>query len=162
MTDPIQQEFRALIDDEDRGWQELHATIEGFTAEQAVVPGYFPEGWTAKDALAHIGTWLAAGGAALERIRSGTFEEPVPEQIDELNERFLRSMRDVPLEQVKVQAIAARTKLLQELATPLMRNETARAWVRKAGPDHYREHVPRLKEWLEELRGGSAGASASA
>jgi hypothetical protein len=147
-----QEAFRALLEDEDRGWQELHATIESFSPEQAVVPGYYREGWTAKDAIGHIGAWLAAGAAALEQIRAGTFEEPVPARIDELNERFLRSMRDVPLEQIKVQAVAAQTRLLQALAESSMSNATALAWVRKSGPDHYREHLPRLKEWLEELR----------
>jgi hypothetical protein len=25
--------------------------------------------------------------------------------------------------------------------------------VRKAGPEHYAEHLPRLREWVKELRG---------
>ena len=24
-------------------------------------------------------------------------------------------------------------------------------WIRKAGPDHYTEHLPRLREWVSEL-----------
>lgn len=24
-------------------------------------------------------------------------------------------------------------------------------WIRKAGPDHYAEHLPRLREWVSEL-----------
>jgi hypothetical protein len=26
-------------------------------------------------------------------------------------------------------------------------------WVRKAGPEHYAEHLPRLREWVKELIG---------
>ena len=36
------------------------------TPDMADVPGYFEEGWTANDAIAHIRTW-PAGGAQLPR-----------------------------------------------------------------------------------------------
>ena len=29
----------------------------------------------------------------------------------------------------------------------------ADVWLRKAGPDHYAEHLPRLREWVKELSG---------
>jgi len=25
-------------------------------------------------------------------------------------------------------------------------------WIRKSGAEHYAEHLPRLREWVEELR----------
>jgi hypothetical protein len=53
-----------LIAEEDQLWHELHATMDSFTPDQALVPGYYPEGWSAKDALAHIDTWLADAGVA--------------------------------------------------------------------------------------------------
>ena len=55
----------SLLLDEDRMWGELRATIDMFDDELAARPGYFAEGWSAKDALAHVGTWLAEAGAAL-------------------------------------------------------------------------------------------------
>jgi hypothetical protein len=30
--------------------------------------------------------------------------------------------------------------------------DVAAAWIRKSGPDHYREHLRRLHEWLRELQ----------
>ncbi len=143
----------SMLLDEDRLWSDLRATFESFGPEQALTPGYFAEGWTAKDAVAHVGTWLAEAGAALEQIRHGTYVELQDDQLDELNARFLYSMRDVPLADVKAQATAARARMLHawtELPAP---DEVAARWIRKAGPEHYREHLPRLQEWLRELRG---------
>jgi hypothetical protein len=143
----------STIAEEDRLWSELRETIDAFAPEQAVRPGYYTEGWSAKDALAHVGTWLAEAGVALEQIRSGTYVELEANRIDELNARFLEAMRDASLPDVKAQAAAARTRMLHawgELATA---DEVAASWIRKAGPDHYREHLPRLRAWLREVRG---------
>jgi hypothetical protein len=139
--------------EEDALWHELHDTVARFSAEEALRPGYFAEGWSAKDALAHVGTWLAEAGAALERMRSGGGSPPPSdEEIDVLNRRFHEAMRDVPLDVVKSQASAARWRMLHALVELPSRPPEAAAWVRKSGPDHYREHLPRLRSWLGELR----------
>ena len=138
--------------EEERLWNELCDTIRSFDEEEALTPGYFSEGWTAKDALAHIGTWLAEAGAALEQIRGGSYVELRSDQLDELNARFLDAMRDVPLRDVMNQAAAARARMLHvwtELREP---DEVAARWIRKSGSEHYLEHLPRLHEWLRELR----------
>ena len=59
-----------LMKAEDAGWSELHALVDSLTPEEAERPGYYVEGWSAGDMLAHIGSWLAAAGAVLERIRA--------------------------------------------------------------------------------------------
>jgi hypothetical protein len=142
----------SLLLDEDRLWGELRATIDMFDDEQASRPGYYEEGWSAKDAFAHLGTWLAGAGAALEQIRGGTYVELRSDELDELNARFLDAMRDVSFADVRSQATAARARMLHawtEMAEP---NEIAARWIAKSGPEHYREHLPRLQEWLVELR----------
>ena len=35
-----------------------------------------------------------------------------------------------------------------QLRTP---NDEAAWWIRKAGVDHYHEHLPRLREWVADL-----------
>jgi hypothetical protein len=131
-------------------WHRLHAVIDRLTPETADIPGYFEEGWTAKDAVAHLGTWMAQGAQVLRRIAVGSYVEDEID-VDAENERFLAAMRDIPLETVHLQAAAAHAELLGAWAALPEITPAASYWLRKAGPDHLQEHVPRLEEWIEEL-----------
>jgi hypothetical protein len=137
---------------EAEAWQRLHAVLLRLTPDLADKPGYFREGWTAKDAVAHIGTWMAEGAQQLRQIAAGTYREGELD-VDAANARFLAAMRDVSLETVHLQASAARSQLVS--AWHELRDVTpeARFWVRKAGPDHVQEHLPRLEEWVDQLSG---------
>ncbi len=48
-----------LMAEEDRAWRELHALVDSMPPDAAARPGYFDEGWSAKDLIAHVGAWLA-------------------------------------------------------------------------------------------------------
>jgi hypothetical protein len=135
---------------EAEGWQRLHAVIDRLTPESADIPGYFEEGWTAKDAVAHLGTWMAAGAAMLRQIAAGTYQEGELD-VDAENARYLAAMRDVPLETVHLQAAAAHRELLNAWYQLPEVTPAAGFWVRKAGPEHYAEHLPRLEEWVDQL-----------
>jgi hypothetical protein len=135
---------------EAEAWSELHAVIDRVTPEIANEPGYFEEGWTAKDAIAHIGTWMARGATMLRQIASGTYREGEID-VDAENARFLEAMRDVPLETVHLQAAAAHGELLRAWAQLPEITPDATYWVRKAGPEHYAEHLPRLEAWVDQL-----------
>jgi hypothetical protein len=139
-----------LMQVEDAGWDELHALVDSLTAEEAERPGYYEEGWSAGDMLAHIGSWLAAAGGVLERIRAGTYQ-PEEVEVDAWNERFLRAMKGVPFPDVKVQAFASRARMLQAWSELGELTADAAFWIGKAGADHYAEHLPRLREWVSEL-----------
>jgi hypothetical protein len=140
-----------LMTAEDAGWDELHALVDSLTPEEAERPGYYEEGWSAGDMLAHIGSWLAAAGAVLERIRAGTYQ-PEEVDIDAWNERFLRATKGVPFRDVKVQAFASRARMLQAWNELDELTPDAIFWISKAGADHYREHLPRLRAWISELQ----------
>ena len=131
-------------------WNEICDLVDALRPDEVVEPGYFAEGWSAKDMTAHIGTWLAEAGAVLEQIRFGTYE-PDELDIEALNRRFLEAMRDVEWEIVRAQAAASRARLLREWAALPQVSADADMWVRKAGPEHYAEHLPRLREWVREL-----------
>jgi hypothetical protein len=135
---------------EAEAWNRLHHVIDRITPVMADQPGYFEEGWTAKDAIGHIGTWMARGATMLRQIASGTYREGEID-IDAENERFLTAMRDIPLETVHLQAAAAHAELLRAWAQLPEITPAASYWVRKAGPEHYAEHMPRLEAWVEEL-----------
>lgn len=131
-------------------WHELHALIDRVTPEIAELPGYFEEGWTAKDAIGHLGAWMARGATVLRQIAAGTYNEGEID-IDAENERYLEALHDVPLDTVHLQAAAAHGELLRAWAELPDVTPAAAYWVRKAGPEHYAEHLPRLEAWLEEL-----------
>jgi hypothetical protein len=145
----------ALLAEEDAGWTELRRLVNSLSADQLTETGYYEEGWSAKDLLAHIGSWLAEAGVILERIRGGTYR-PDEIDIDTLNQQFLEAMRDVPPEIVIAQATAARTRMRQSLAALPEITPEAAFWIRKAGPEHYDEHLPRLRKWVEEVTSGRA------
>lgn len=140
-----------LMAAEDAGWDELHALMESLDARQAEQPGYYPEGWSAKDLLAHIGSWLAEAGVALEQISVGSYR-PEEIDVDAMNQRFIEALRDVPLQTIRPQAWAARTRML--LAWKALPELTPEAvfWIQKAGAEHYGQHLPRLRDWVVELR----------
>lgn len=142
-----------LLAAEDIGWRDLHALIDALMPEQAEQPGYYAEGWSAKDLLAHIGAWLAEAGVMLERIAAGTYRREEVD-IDEMNRLSLEAMRDVPFQTVKAQASAARTRMRRAwLAFPESSPE-ATFWIEKSGPEHYAQHLPRLREWVGEVDRG--------
>jgi Mycothiol maleylpyruvate isomerase N-terminal domain len=143
---------RQLLAEEDRGWTELHALVDALPEDRVEEPGYFAEGWSAKDLVAHVGSWLAEAAAVLERIRFGTYR-PDEIDIDATNKVFFEAMHDVPFPIVRAQGAAARSRMLAAWGSLPESSQDAEWWIRKAGPDHYQEHLPRLREWATELSG---------
>ena len=141
---------RELMEEEDRLWVELHALVRSLPASKVDTPGYFEEGWSAKDLVGHIGSWLAEAGVVLERIRFGTYR--VDEiDIDAMNKQFYEAMHDVAFETVRAQASAARTRMLRAWGSLERDTADSERWIRKSGPEHYAEHLPRLRDWVDSL-----------
>jgi hypothetical protein len=142
----------ALLADEERLWEELHFLVDSLPVDNVDRPGYFQEGWSAKDLIAHVGSWLAEAGVVLEQIRFGTYR-PEEVDVDAMNQGFYDSMHDVPFAVVRAQGVAARNRMLRAWRSLPEDSPEADRWIRKAGPDHYAEHLPRLREWVSELGG---------
>ncbi|MEP6972807.1 MAG: maleylpyruvate isomerase N-terminal domain-containing protein [Actinomycetota bacterium] len=139
-----------LMDEEDRLWVELHDLVRSLPEAEVGKPGYFAEGWSAKDLVAHVGSWLAEAGVVLEQIRFGTYRSEEID-IDAMNQRFYEAMQDVPFETVQVQASAARSRMLRAWGSVVDDTPDVERWIRKAGPEHYTEHLSRLREWVASL-----------
>lgn len=141
---------RALMEEEQRLWNELHELVDELPEDGVEEPGYFAEGWSAKDLVAHLGSWLAQAGVVLERIRFGTYR-PDEIDIDAMNRAFYDAMHETPFPVVRAQGIAARNRMLRAWAQLPEESAEADRWISKAGPEHYSEHLPRLREWVLEL-----------
>jgi Mycothiol maleylpyruvate isomerase N-terminal domain len=137
--------------EEERLWAELHQLVDSLPEDKIGEPGYFVEGWSAKDLVAHIGSWLAEAGAVLEQIRFGTYR-PEEIDVDAMNETFYADMRDASFHDVRAQGIAARNKMLLAWRSLPEPSPEADRWISKAGPEHYAQHLPRLREWVRELK----------
>ncbi len=138
--------------EEDRLWAELYGLVDSLPQDKVEEPGYFIEGWSAKDLVAHIGGWLAQAGVVLERVRFGTYR-PDEIDIDAINAATYAAMHEVPFNDVRAQAVAARNQMLRAWRSLPEPSDEADRWIRKSGPEHYQEHLPRLREWVEEVGG---------
>jgi hypothetical protein len=139
-----------LFSEESRLWAELHDLVDSLPGDQVEEPGYFEEGWSAKDLIGHIGSWCAEAGAVLDRIRFGTYRADEID-IDEMNRRFYEALHDVAYHDVRAQAFTARERMVRAWRSLPEPSEEADRWIAKAGPDHYSEHLPRLRDWVAEL-----------
>jgi len=141
---------------EDEAWSRFEAVIESLTEEQVIEPGYYvDDGWSVKDLIGHIGSWMAEASSMLERIRFGTYE-PDTRDTDDLNKEFYEANRDLPLGLVLAECHSARARILQEWdALPEITTEAVE-WFEESAAKHCAEHQPRLEEWATELlaRGG--------
>jgi Mycothiol maleylpyruvate isomerase N-terminal domain len=139
-----------LLAVEEAGWTEVHRLFDTLSPAQADTPGYFAEGWSVKDLIGHLGSWLAEAGIALERIDAGTYR-PGELDIDAKNDEFLEALRPLTLRETHAQAEAARARMLRTLRSLPEVTDDASWWIHKAGPDHYDDHLPRLRDWVGSL-----------
>jgi hypothetical protein len=150
MSSDKQSSLPELLQAERAEWEELEGLVATLSPEQAETSGYLP-GWSVKDFLAHLAGWLAEAGQALEQIRLGTFTDSDVD-VDSRNEVFVDANRDQPLSVVLFEVKAARRRLLHHLHGLPEIPPLAEGSLRKAGPQHYAQHLPRLREWVAELR----------
>jgi hypothetical protein len=142
---------RELLEQDDAGWTELRSLIGGLTPGQLEEKGY-QQDWSVKDLTAHIGCWFAEAAVMLERMRMGTYaREPIDE--DDLNRQWFETWRDKDLPMVKTELMAARARMLEEWDRLPDADEDARRWFYESTAEHYEDHIPRLREWVAELRG---------
>ena len=143
-----------LLRAEDEGWAGLLELVGRLTHAQLEEPGYTPDGWSVKDLLWHIGCWSADCARVLERIRMGTFEEPVYDT-DAVNREWFEMSRTLDLATAKAEFMSSRNRMLQEFAALPEITREADEWFEETGPIHYADHVADLRGWVETLTSGT-------
>jgi len=150
---PIGHPYVADMEAERAGWYEMVALVRELTPEECLEPGYYRDpDWTVRDVVGHLGTWLAEAEIQFERMIGGSYAGHDVD-IDALNATFLEAMAGQPWNVAWLQANAGRTRMLEAWFALAEQNDESAWWVRKAGAEHYAEHLPRLREWVAELTG---------
>jgi hypothetical protein len=142
---------RELLEKDDAAFAELRSLIDGLTPEQAGDRGYNGD-WSVKDLIAHIGSWFAEAATMLEQMRMGTYTRERID-VDGLNDRWFETWREQELPVVKAELMAARARMLEEWDRLPDVDAEAKRWFSESTVEHYQEHLPRLREWTEQLRG---------
>jgi len=141
----------AEIEIESSRWAEIVALVELLTPEEHLAPGYFRDpAWSVKDLVAHLGWWHAEARSELLKIATQMYE-PHDFDIDRRNAETLATRKTEPWDLVWSQATAARVWMLEAWFGLGGRSTAANRWVRKAGAEHYGEHLDRLRAWTAEL-----------
>ena len=104
-----------------------------------------------KDLTAHLGVfWLAEAATELTNIAANAYQ-PRDLDVDMRNADTLAAWRDEPWDVVWGHAVCARANMLQRWFSLRASSDPADLWVRKAGAEHYAEHLPRPRAWVAEL-----------
>jgi len=147
----LDAETDAELETEAARWARILALVELLTPDERIAPGYFrnPD-WTVKDLVAHLGWWHEQARSELLKIATRTYDAQAFD-VDRRNAELLEAHRDDPWSQVLSHANAARAWMLEAWIGLRDRSPAATQWVRKAGAEHYGEHLERLHAWTVEL-----------
>jgi hypothetical protein len=146
-----QHAYLAELDLEFARWSEITALVRILTPEERLAPGYFNDpSWTVKDLVAHLAAWLAEAATQLADIAALSYV-PHDVNVDARNDEVLAATKEDPWEFVWARATRARAEMLQSWFLLRGPTESATWWVRKAGAEHYGEHLERLRAWVAEL-----------
>jgi hypothetical protein len=100
--------------------------------------------------IAHLEAWMAEARVQLLDIAARSYV-PHEAEIDARNAATLAATRDEPWDRVWARTSAARAWMLDGWFGLNAPDEAANQWIRKAGAEHYGEHLSRLHDWVAEL-----------
>ena len=153
MTDLTDTDIRADLIDNLRACR---------AAERAIVTALDPtirdapgpdDGWSPKDAMFHVAAWCAEAARQLERMRLGTYVDPLIES-DAQNRAWFDLSQELDVPTVRAELHAARTKMRQEWCELGEHGELtsdAVEWFEESGHIHYRDHRRELLAWLDRI-----------
>jgi hypothetical protein len=147
----VQEAHAAEVELERSRWTALSAFVALLTDEERLAPGYYRDpDWSVKDLVAHLGAWMAEARVQLLDIAVHAYV-PREVDVDGLNAASLAASRTDSWDVVWARTNAARGWMLEAWFGLREPNDTANRWIRKAGAEHYGEHLEPLRAWVAEL-----------
>lgn len=147
----VQEAYAAEMELERARWKAITAFVELLSEDERRAPGYYRDpDWSVKDLIAHFGAWMAEARTQLLDIASHSYE-PREVDIDERNAATLATSKAEPWHDVWARTTGARAWMLEAWFGLSGPHEAANQWLRKAGAEHYGEHLGRLRDWVAEL-----------
>jgi hypothetical protein len=147
----VEEAYAAEIDLERARWKAITAFVEQLSANERMAPGYYRDpDWSVKDLIAHLGAWMAEARVELLDIGARSYV-PHAIDIDERNAATLAATRPEPWDRVWARTTGARAWMLEAWFSLRGPDEAANQWLRKAGAEHYGEHLSRLRDWVAVL-----------
>ena len=147
----VEEAYAAEVELERARWKAVTAFVELLSDDERLAPGYFHDpDWSVKDLIAHLGAWMSEARTQLLDIAARSY---IPHEIDieGRNAATLAAAKAEPWERVWAQTTGARAWMLEAWFGLRGPDEAANGWVRKAGAEHYGEHLGRLRDWVAEL-----------
>ena len=147
----LEASYTAEVELERSRWEAISRLVGVLTEEERSVPGFYRDpDWSVKDMVAHLGAWMTEARAQLLNIAARSYV-PHDAEIDARNAATAAATKTEPWSVVWARTAGARAWMLEawfELNEP---DEVADQWIRKAGAEHYGEHLSRLRDWVSEL-----------
>ena len=147
----VEESYAAEVELERSRWKAISALVGLLTEEERSVPGFYRDpDWSVKDMIAHLGAWMAEARVQLLDIAARSYV-PHEAEIDARNAATLAATKTEPWDIVWARTTGARAWMLEAWFGLSEPNEVANQWIRKAGAEHYGEHLSRLRDWVTEL-----------
>lgn len=147
----VEEAHAAEVELERARWKAITAFVDLLTPDERVAPGYYSDpSWSVKDLIAHLGAWMAEARVQLLDISARSY---VPHEVDveARNAATLAATSGEPWEHVWARTNGARAWMLEAWFALAGPDEAANQWIRRAGAEHYGEHLGRLRDWVAEL-----------
>jgi hypothetical protein len=151
LTWRVEEAYAAEVELERTRWDEITALVRTLTVAERTAPGYYRDpDWSVKDLIAHFGRWMTEARIQLVAIATRSYV-PHNVDVDALNAETLAAIKAERWDPVWARTIAARAWMLEAWFGLRGPDEAANIWIRKAGAEHYAEHLGRLREWVAEV-----------
>ena len=149
-------EVGPLLQRETDAWLALAGALEAVPAGDLETPG--EDGWSARDAMHHLASWLALAAPAV--ARNGYWYEPGPpapeDLIEEINARFLAEGRNVAAADTRPAMEDARGRMREAFSSLVTPTDLAKRAFRIATIEHYAEHLAQIRALVPGLEGDPA------